>query len=96
MYVNGQGVPKDDQQAVFWYRKAADQGYRPAQYSLGVMYGTGRRIPKDDQQAYFWLLLASVADETAVEYRDIVEKRLTPQQRATAQADTRSWKPTEQ
>ena len=26
MYAQGQGVQQDDQQAVQWYRKAADQG----------------------------------------------------------------------
>ena len=28
MYHNGQGVPQDYAEAVKWYRKAADQGYR--------------------------------------------------------------------
>ena len=36
MYANGQGVPKDDQQAVAWYHKAAEQGVARAQFILGV------------------------------------------------------------
>ena len=35
MYADGQGVPKDDAQAVKWYRLAADQGYAMAQVNLG-------------------------------------------------------------
>ena len=94
VYVNGEGVPKDDQQALHWLRKSADQGNASAQYNLGVMYRNGRGVPKDDQQAYFWWLLASVSGHAeAVKHRDLVETRLTPQQRAAAQADARTWKP---
>jgi TPR repeat protein len=30
-YAFGKGVLKDDKQAVYWYQKAADQGYAEAQ-----------------------------------------------------------------
>lgn len=94
MYAKGRGVPKDDQQAVFWFRKAAEQGEDIAQVNLGVMYEKGTGVPKDDQQAYFWWLLASVDGAAdAIHNRDVVEKRLTPQQRMTAQAQARDWKP---
>ena len=33
-YLNGNGVPKDDDEAVKWFRKAADQGNTIAQYNL--------------------------------------------------------------
>ena len=94
MYREGRGVPKDDQQAVFWYRKAAEQGYAIGQNSLGFMYHEGRGVPKDAQQAYFWLLLASVGgNKIAVANRDTLDRELTAQQRAAAQADARNWKP---
>ena len=35
MYANGLGVEKDDELAVAWYRKAAEQGYPRAQRNLG-------------------------------------------------------------
>ena len=38
MYANGRGVEQDDEQAVFWYRKAAEQGHASAQFNLGWMY----------------------------------------------------------
>jgi TPR repeat protein len=34
-------VLKDYKQAVYWYQKAADQGYAEAQSILGVMYANG-------------------------------------------------------
>ena len=33
-YVNGDGVAKDLKQAVYWYRKAADQGHAEAKEAL--------------------------------------------------------------
>lgn len=59
------------------------------------MYANGQGVPKDDQQAYFWMLLASVGgDKDAIGNRHVLERRLTAEQRAVAQADARNWKPT--
>jgi len=94
MYDDGRGVPKDEQQAVVWYRKAAEQGDALAQNNLGVMYYNGQGVPKDEQSAYFWSLLASAqGNQNAVKTRDIVERRLSPEQRAAAQASARNWQP---
>jgi TPR repeat protein len=41
-------VLKDYKQAVYWYQKAADQGYAEAQSILGVMYAFGKGVLKDD------------------------------------------------
>ena len=43
MYFNGQGVPKDHQQAITLWRKAAEQGAAEAQYNLGYAYRHGLR-----------------------------------------------------
>ncbi len=92
MYRDGLGVPKDEQQAVALFRKAAKQGDASAQFNLAVMYYNGQSVPKDEQSAYFWLLLASAqGHQDAVKHRDIVERRLSPEQRATAQASARNW-----
>lgn len=40
-YQNGMGVPKDDAEAVRWYRRAAEQGLSAAHNALGVMYNYG-------------------------------------------------------
>ncbi len=97
MYANGKGVPKDDERAVHWYRKAAEQGFARAQVGLVIMYAEGRGVTKDDQQAYFWSLLASVGDGkdgiAIRDFRDTLERQLSAEQRATAQADARNWNP---
>jgi len=59
MYQKGQGVAKDDTQAVSWFRKAAEQGYPNAQYNLGVRYQEGKGVPKDEAQAKEWFRKAA-------------------------------------
>ena len=59
MYANGQGVAKDDEKAVYWYRKAAEQGYVNAQYNLGVMYYNGYGIAKNTSKAFYWESIAA-------------------------------------
>ena len=61
-YTTGRGVPRNDREAVGWYRKAAEQGNALAQYSLGVMYANGPRfvclyrcgVARDDAEAVAW------------------------------------------
>ncbi len=94
MYAKGRGVPQNDREAVDWYRKAAEQGNAQAQSNLGFMYAEGRGVPQNHREAYFWWLLSSAQGfSAAVNNRDIVEKMLTPQQRANAQANAQAWKP---
>jgi hypothetical protein len=60
MYNNGRGVPKDEAQAVVWYRKAAEQGYAAAQNNLGVMYSAGLGgLEASDTWAVYWQALAA-------------------------------------
>ena len=54
MYALGEGVPPDDAESVAWYRKAAEQGYAPAQSNLGFMYDEGKGVPQDDAEAFAW------------------------------------------
>ena len=50
------GVEADEQKAVGWYHKAADNGYYYAQEYLAVGYQEGWfGLPKDSQQAHYWL-----------------------------------------
>ena len=46
MYVDGQGVPQDYEQAFKWYTKAAEQGYAQAQNNLGVCYQGGKGVDR--------------------------------------------------
>jgi hypothetical protein len=36
MYDSGKGVPKDYEEAVKWFRRAAEQGHSKAQNNIGV------------------------------------------------------------
>lgn len=53
-YHNGFGVRQDDKQALYWYRKAAEQGNSEAQYNLGVMYHYGQGVPQNQSVAKEW------------------------------------------
>src|SRR5205807_420797 len=47
MYREGRGVPRDDAEAVRWYRKAAEQGDAMAQHALGFTktgWNVGRKM----------------------------------------------------
>jgi len=53
-YHNGFGVRQDDKQALYWYRKAAEQGSSEAQYNLGVMYLKGQGVRQSKIVAKEW------------------------------------------
>src|SRR5689334_12901627 len=59
IYADGDGVPRNDEEAFNWYRAAAEQGHALAQYKLGLMYKEGRGVTKDYVEAYMWLDLAA-------------------------------------
>jgi TPR repeat protein len=59
MYVNGFGVPKNDNQAVTWYRQSAKQGNDSGQYNLGVMYAVGAGVSQNNIEASRWLELSA-------------------------------------
>ena len=92
MYSKGQGVPQDDKQAVYWYRKAAEQGFASAQSNLGVMYANGHGVPQDYVMAHMLLnVAASNGHEVAVKNRGSVAKKMTAAQMKKAQGLARKW-----
>ena len=63
MYLIGDSVPQSEEEAVRWYRKAAEQGLPQAQYCLGNMYKTGNGMEeKDESEAVRWFLKAAEQD----------------------------------
>ena len=58
-YYFGDGVTKDEAEAVRWFRLAAEQGDADAQTSLGLMYAEGRGVLQDEAEAARWLRLAA-------------------------------------
>src|SRR5260221_4498710 len=95
MYDNGKGVPRDANEAVKWYRLAAEQELAVAQNNLGLMHLNGQGVAKDVVRAYMWVNLAvlsssSVEEEkTAMNNRDAIALKMTPAQIAEAQNLTR-------
>ena len=63
MYERGRGVAQDYQQALYWYRKAADQGSPIAQNYLGDMYENGQGVAQDYQKALYWYRKSADQDE---------------------------------
>ena len=51
MYAKGENISRDYFEAVKWFRKAADQGYAPAQLNLFGAYIQGKGVPKDEAEA---------------------------------------------
>jgi TPR repeat protein len=50
---------KIEAEAVYWYRKAAEQGHPPAEYDLGWMVADGRGVLKNETEAKGWLRRAA-------------------------------------
>jgi TPR repeat protein len=56
MYEKAQGVDRDFEEALRWYRKSADQGHADSQYRVAVAYSFGLGgVIKDDATAAKWL-----------------------------------------
>jgi hypothetical protein len=100
IYYGGHGGSLSE--AVKWMTASAEQGYAQAQARLGLMYATGKGVPLDNMTAYRWFALAAqlatgdtqknlkTVSETN---RDVVAKRLTPDERKRADAEIAAWKP---
>jgi hypothetical protein len=55
------GIDTNNAEAVYWFIKAANQGYAPAQYYLGEAFEFGNGVPRDDVKAAGWY--RSAADQ---------------------------------
>jgi TPR repeat protein/V8-like Glu-specific endopeptidase len=59
LYAAGQGVQRDDLEAVKLYRQAADQGVARAQHGIALMYAYGRGLAQNEEEAARWAHLAA-------------------------------------
>ena len=76
------------------FRLLAEQGHTEAQMNLGIMYSQGQGVPKDDVQAYGWYTLAGgQGNDLAEEFKNHLEKSMTPTQLAEAQRLAREGTP---
>lgn len=58
LYMNGQGVEKNERTALWWFTRAAQQGLADAQYNAGVMYYLGKGVYPSHKTAVEWWQLA--------------------------------------
>jgi TPR repeat protein len=96
MYEDGHGVAKSDEDAAYWYRRAADHfsdvsGVFQAEVQLAYMYRDGR-LRRNDVEAYMWFAIVGAAvDPPTDEDVKEVAKEMTPAQIAEAQAKVTIW-----
>ncbi len=57
----GLGTAIDEEAAIAWYRRAADQQFERAQFTLGEICKEGRITPQDLVQSHVWYSLVSAA-----------------------------------
>jgi len=94
LYLEGQGVPQNYEQAANWFRRAAEQDYTRAQYNLGALYGVGKGVKRDYVEAYVWQsLCAAKGDSKCATQRDLVASKLQRSKLVTAQRLAGEWKP---
>jgi len=92
LYHDGDLVPKDDQLAVEWFQRAADQGYVRAQSTLGAYYWAGRGVPQDFIKAYFWSQLAlAQGDENSKSRLEGLAAQMTQSQVSAARQQAEAW-----
>ena len=60
---------RNDKEAAVWYRKAADNGERAAQFNLGEMFMRGRGVEKSEEEAAQWFSKAAQLDHPGAEYQ---------------------------
>lgn len=58
-YADGAGVQRDYEQAMTWFRQAAEKGNASAEWKLGLGYLKGVGVPEDDSQAAEWFRRAA-------------------------------------
>ncbi len=69
MYDTGDGVVRDYDLAVHWFRRAAEGGYDVAQAKLGLMYLVGWALPRDPVEAARWYRKAAIQGNVIAEAR---------------------------
>ncbi len=91
-YHNGEGVPRDDAQAMQWFLRAAEQGHVVAQATLGAYYWAGRGVPQDLSKAYFWSAIAlAQGDENSKSRLEGLASQMTRAQVLAARQQAEAW-----
>ena len=68
MYLKGKGVEQNNEQAVFWYTKAAEQDDITAQYHLATLYDQGEVVQQNTKEAVKWYTRAAESGNINSQY----------------------------
>jgi len=68
LYENGIGVSKDKNEAIRWYKLAADQNHKQAQFNLGLFFLKDETMNDNYQSAIKWLSLAAKQGVSEAQY----------------------------
>jgi GAF domain/Sel1 repeat/PilZ domain len=91
-YDEGEGVLKDDTQAVQWFQRAADLGNVDAQAHLGAYYWAGRGVPRDLSKAYMWSMIALAGgDDNSKSRLQGLASQMTRAQISAARRQAEEW-----
>src|SRR5271165_3431980 len=88
MYIKGDGVPRNCEQALVLLKTAAAKENTRASNRLGSMYASGTCVQRNRVEAYRWLSSSLVADpnnRSARQNRDLLWQQMTPDERAEAE-----------
>jgi len=92
LYHNGEGVPRDDEQAMQWFLRAAEQGHVIAQATLGAYYWAGRGVPQDLSKAYLWSYIAlAQGDENSKSRLEGLASQMTRAEVSAAREQAEAW-----
>ena len=84
-YLYGRGVPQSCNQALVYFKSAADEGNAPAMAHLGAMYASGNCVTLNRVTAFQWLARAQNAepsDQWLQRNMNMLWRDMTPQERA--------------
>ena len=86
------GVRRNHRDSRRFFQKAASLGNVGGQIGLGLIYLTGRSVKRDNVEAHKWFTLASLQSRGwAAKYLTQLEKNMTAEEIAEAQARVRDW-----
>ncbi len=91
-YLEGIGVPQNDNKAAEWLKRAANQGDVEAQNALSDLYLNGWGVAQDYVRAYTWTSIAAGPSADHDERLQQIEALMTEPQLRTAQQRISNWR----
>jgi uncharacterized protein len=95
IYSSGREIAQDYVEAAKWFHRAAEQGNFIGQHQFANCCYFGRGVPVDYVEAYKWYNLAAAqgVDDEANQNREIISRKMTPEQIAEAQRRSAEFVP---